>query len=1258
MARALVNRTAAPPTPSSERGPDGRLVGDLNDNKSALMSGSVPVIDRSFYNENLTAYSLIPTLINYPPYFETSVYNASEPIVKPIQFNDENRDILYVDDTGTIKVAAGSTFILRCKAQQPPIYNVENGKLTLLYDTVVPFDAARSTISENINQRQLVSGSADGRVYLEDDLTYAWFLDNTPLEGVVTDTVNRTTEVRLVEQGRAIFIKNITPFLAGTYYCEISNDIGTITTEEITIEVYNPDIENKFYVNLIENSSGESGIEGWSSPDTEFISAKLSTAPFTEFTKPWNIDVFGYSLDMFYPRPYHLNTYHIKNNRFEQNLANNGSYFTREDFIYIAKDGKKIVQAEYDVDLTDIQEYIQGSIFGIAGVRAIFGCYIGNAISKFIHTVIAASKKRRNQIYTVDTSQPRASLINCLIAGAPIIDEKIKVIVTEYDNETPLKTRRMINPDTGQEVIEYGIVIEDAWSNYIDERYKSIWFNGETVNLVPEPLPSGFVSKGNTREEIIIEGIYRMFPSINQIPTHGQYVKWNREIISKLNYRTNKIRVQVQFEITGCIEETDTSLLDASDRPFEQWSWQNIIKPLWLPQNRDAELKVAGEPLPFYINNRLESVSAEGSDEVSALDYLPLHPSPRALATGFNLILFPIERRRPLKTKYYTKTILERQQSVSYPTLQNSLTDTTSADMLAFITSIQAYTGSIIAIEATNTYNVPKKILPTNNSYYVGTDANNPTYQALENLKAYSDVPTKLSIATYKFRKNNDITSEVPVRNITRLFDQGLGEVRDWEAAAVAPELIVVGTMGSTYQGVMSGQLPQNAIGGDETPFILYNPNAVSTREISIPQIIDQLQSSLVKFVDNPIITNIPSGFVLEPMNMSISDYIKNVGINLQLKYEPYGENPKSSVGQINPVTRFQAWKQKKLTKFVSQTGAEFDEIPTVDVRYNFFTNVADNNINYYSPRQIMMYSDRLLAESNVNTNPLYKKKTQYNVYNNEYATVDNLASAPYTEWKVDASEAVEEALRNVGYALKGRESNLLTSPLTSIDGTILTQQDGFSGMEYTNYVQNEVEDIGPGPNHIKKYKGVSDLDNIKVERVITGYVNSLGLPVSYQIGQQGNVLGTQTYTPIYETRTNVVSLKQQAYNNAVAKLEQDYGLTGKGGIAQEGYAVGTKNFKLDDVQVTYYKNGEVMSNPPVAVVEENSGIIANAEDFEGVTVQCTLTITACAGNWSRVALEGLSTLGNKLTPAAIVYPKAKKIYYFIYNYIDNYEQE
>ena len=154
MRRALVNRTLSL-TPSSERGLDGRLLADYNDNKAATMSGSVPTSNRVDINENLTTYNLLPELINYPPYFETSVFDASEPVVKPMQFNEEDRNVMYYDDGGTIKVLNGASFLIRCKAQQPPIYNVENGKPTILHDTVVPFDTNRQEVPENVQVRRL-----------------------------------------------------------------------------------------------------------------------------------------------------------------------------------------------------------------------------------------------------------------------------------------------------------------------------------------------------------------------------------------------------------------------------------------------------------------------------------------------------------------------------------------------------------------------------------------------------------------------------------------------------------------------------------------------------------------------------------------------------------------------------------------------------------------------------------------------------------------------------------------------------------------------------------------------------------------------------------------------------------------------------------------------------------------------------------------------------------------------------------------------
>jgi hypothetical protein len=184
---------------------DGRLLADLNDNVPAYITGSVESPTTASINENDTAYVLLPERINAVPYISSSIYKTSIPQIKPIQYNDPTRYYLYVDNQGVVKVAVGSNFTFRLTAKQPPIYNVENGVPTIYED--------------------------------QTKLTYQWIKDGEPISS--DNDVSRPGSFITVTGSnyQEIIFTNTSPKFAGTYTCIASNDVGSVESEQIVLEV-------------------------------------------------------------------------------------------------------------------------------------------------------------------------------------------------------------------------------------------------------------------------------------------------------------------------------------------------------------------------------------------------------------------------------------------------------------------------------------------------------------------------------------------------------------------------------------------------------------------------------------------------------------------------------------------------------------------------------------------------------------------------------------------------------------------------------------------------------------------------------------------------------------------------------------------------------------------------------------------------------------------------------------------------------------
>ena len=87
----------------------------------------------------------------------------------------------------------------------------------------------------------------------------------------------------------ALLINSVSsvPSVSGDYICEVSNTYGSIETQPITINVYDPYKHPKLYKNLILNGDAEGGLSGWqSAPEigiTPFLNDVAITKNFGSF---------------------------------------------------------------------------------------------------------------------------------------------------------------------------------------------------------------------------------------------------------------------------------------------------------------------------------------------------------------------------------------------------------------------------------------------------------------------------------------------------------------------------------------------------------------------------------------------------------------------------------------------------------------------------------------------------------------------------------------------------------------------------------------------------------------------------------------------------------------------------------------------------------------------------------------------------------------------------------------------------------------
>tara|TARA_R110000868_G_scaffold354932_11_gene616211 strand:- start:1739 stop:4825 length:3087 start_codon:yes stop_codon:yes gene_type:complete len=785
---------------------DGRLLADLNDNLPANITGSVDSILISSIDENATTYSLFPERINVAPYISSSIFNTSTPQIKPIQFNEPNRQIMFVDAQGVVKVAIGSSFTLRLIGEQPPILNIENGIPTTYFDQTL--------------------------------LTYEWQKDGAAF---LSDTDKQRPNSNITVggvKGNELVFTNISAKFAGTYACVVSNDIGSTESEQVIVEVYNPDIEDIFYKNLVENPYGKTGVDGWSG-DSEFTTGRLSNTKFKNFSQPWNLDLFGYSIDMMYPRPYHINTYHIKNSSFSQDLLQEGYYFTRERFKYALKDGKATIKATYDVDLTSIQEYIQGSIYGIDGVRAVFGCYIGNAITKYRVTMLNALITKRSSKYSLLPNIMRLNILNCLLAGTPKRDEEIRVTIQEFDNETPLLSNGT----------EPGHIVYDAWTK-IDK-------NPQLNTVKASDLSPG----GTEADKIIVTAnSTALYPTASYAPTYGQFVEFNRHVISKLNFKTTKVRINITFDANhDVLTTTARNHLDNSDECFEfvPWEWIQKVNH-WPYQSKDFETKNDGShwDVDGYNTTILNIPKSEPDRYATLLGF------PRAMVTGVNLVLLPIEQATPNKSQYYTDTILSPISSEQvYPKLEPGSTE---------VTKLGAYISTLIS------EGYDYEIVGT----YVRNRWNQPTSNRFEDF-GNGDLTTRTSVYNFKYDKNAKPVNPEPFNFSTSVIDSN---------SSTTVNLPSGGSNSGVWRVTpMSSADPALSITNNPTEEIIVIYNSGSNKSLvnsNLNQVVGNIQSRLLQFGKN-YITEIPTSFVTQ--SFTKRDYLVNMGFYLNLEGEDRG---------------------------------------------------------------------------------------------------------------------------------------------------------------------------------------------------------------------------------------------------------------------------------------------------------------------------------------------------------------------------------
>lgn len=530
-------------------------------------------------NEDVTSYNLYPLRLNQLPIITKNIGSYFTPLVDKSLVNQGP----YVDENNTITIVYNNPIKLQVEA-----YN-----------------------SVDVQNGIIVSGSG------AQNLRYLWRKDGAVLQPNSRIIINNTN----------IEITTLIKSDSGAYTVEITNDVGTTISDTLTLDVIELSDITEFYSNLVKNYDGSQNLNAWSETSTQ--GNQITVKRFANNNKK-NIltgipeqdkDFVGYAY------PDHFNESEITDGalKFKTELdinqpfidrvgnnaiLNNGTYFTRNQLQSYINNGSNRVQFYQDVDLSNIKRYTEGSVSGVEGVNVTFKCFVGNSISYFI--------PKKNKQTTTE-----------------------RVLTDQYCFETELPQPRLLIEN--EEFVE--VVAEDFTTIHIEEyqdsnllvSHKQIkdpyrtGYKKELITTANGSYETGFLIYNDTTTEPIMKDLPKFFQDVKGAPSNlGQYVALRTLDIKKLNVKTNKIRIRVEFFHNGLQQTQGDSPADL----IQNYKTTGIyIIPTWL-QDKTSKKKYLVDNYSFG-KRFIKKNAAFG-------DVLPFYGQPRNFITGFVLYAIPL----------------------------------------------------------------------------------------------------------------------------------------------------------------------------------------------------------------------------------------------------------------------------------------------------------------------------------------------------------------------------------------------------------------------------------------------------------------------------------------------------------------------------------------------------------------------------------------------------------------------------------------
>lgn len=611
---------------------NGKLIINLGDSVSEVVSGSFTALDKSTVNENQIEYILYPLELNDVPIITKNIYDASTPQILreeiALSIPDGQKN-MFLSQDGTVKVAVGAKFTLSIEAQQPQVLNIENG---------VP-------IIKEKDAELIYIWSKDGNT-IPSGTTYI-------LEGGGNDADLEYATAYIKAEERNLIFFNITANAAGNYSCEIRNDIGSVQSEPISIAVNDPlsTFDAFFNKNLVQNPFGMDGDSGWSSiqgnvQTKEFVNIDTLGESTDTLLKRPDQRIVGYTPNQFYPLPSNIRVLNIKNYELHNITNGKSKFFSREKLKSIYDSGIRSVAVYQDIDLADITDYIQGKVFGVDAIRLFFGAYIGNLLNRSFpqKELVPQSRRYLREFYWYGA--PRISIQNFLWAGYMTKTETVKVILQELDGDV-LLTSKVIKDGLIEK--RKGIELKDPITKAVDKA----WVENSVSVYPTDYYKIGYTLKPRDPENVILRAYQLLHGTRSNtakttigitVPnstdlyyTNGQYVEYNSVYLESLNKRTNKVRINLVFDINDdrlyeYFDPSPNGLLDVItwDEPPTRgrfWSQTRLpdSRPYGSIANNAGENRVDDPKQPDKPVEKVYLSGAESAPMVTGLG-LSLHP--------------------------------------------------------------------------------------------------------------------------------------------------------------------------------------------------------------------------------------------------------------------------------------------------------------------------------------------------------------------------------------------------------------------------------------------------------------------------------------------------------------------------------------------------------------------------------------------------------------------------------------------------------